>query len=42
MKPILTEEIIKSNFAECKYACELTHEPSYFHTIIIDDFSIFI
>lgn len=42
MNPLLTEEIIKLNFGECKHSCELTNEPSYFYTILIDDFSIFI
>lgn len=42
MKPLLTEDIIKLNFGECIHAYELTNEPSYFHTLIIDDFSIFI
>lgn len=42
MKPTLTEELIKLNFGESKHSCELTNEPSYFHTILVDDFSIFI
>lgn len=42
MKPIITEEIINFHFGKCIHACELTNEPSYFHTILIDDFSIFI
>jgi hypothetical protein len=42
MKPTLTEELIKLNFGECRYSCELTNEPSYFYTILVDDFSIFI
>lgn len=42
MNPLFTEEVIKVNFGECIHAYELTNEPSYFHTILIDDFSVFI
>jgi hypothetical protein len=31
-----------SRFGECKYNCELTLEPSWFHTIRAKDFSIYI
>lgn len=41
-KPLLLKTDVISRFGECKYSCQLTHEPSWFHTIIIKDFSIYI
>ena len=41
-KPLLHKTDVISRFGECKYSCELTHEPSWFHTIKIKDFSIYI
>jgi hypothetical protein len=41
-KPLLLKADVISRFGECKYSCQLTHEPSWFHTILIKDFSIYI
>ena len=41
-KPLLHKADVISRFGECKYSCELTNEPSWFHTILIKNFSIFI
>ena len=41
-KPLLHKADVISRFGECKYSCQLTHEPSWFHTILIKDFSIYI
>jgi len=41
-KPLLYKEDIISRFGECRYSCQLTSEPSWFHTIKIKDFSIYI
>lgn len=41
-KPLLLKADVISRFGECKYSCQLTHEPSWFHTIKIKDFSIYI
>ena len=40
--PLLKKSDITNRFGECKYSCELTHEPSWFHKILIKDFSIYI
>lgn len=41
-KPLLHKTDVISRFGECKYSCQLTYEPSWFHTIIIKDFTIYI
>lgn len=41
-KPLLHITDVISRFGECKYNCQLTHEPSWFHTIKIKNFSIYI
>ena len=41
-EPLLLKVDVIRRFGECKYSCQLTHEPSWFHTILIKDFSIYI
>jgi len=41
-KPLLHKADVISRFCGCKYSCQLTYEPSWFHTILIKDFSIYI
>lgn len=33
---------IISRFGECRYSCQLTHEPSWFHTIKFKDLCLYI
>jgi hypothetical protein len=40
--PLLLKADVISRFGECKYSCQLTHEPSWFHTILIKGFRIYI
>lgn len=39
---MLHKEDIISRFGECKYSIQLTFDPSWFHTIIIKDYTIYI
>lgn len=41
-EPLLNKADVISRFGECKYSCELTHEPSWFHTVILNDWTFFI
>lgn len=38
----LNKEEIKKRFGDCKYSCELTAEPSWWHTIVMDGYTIFV
>lgn len=41
-KPLLKEADIVGRFGECIYSCQLTSEPSWFHTVKFKEFTIYI
>lgn len=41
-EPQLEEEKVQEIFGDCKYSCQVTHDPSYFHTILTEKCTIYI